>query len=460
VALATEDITWIGGAGSANARDFVFGGGGRYNVFGHRAENGNTFATLSNGFSGTAIQADFNGCTVTGYNPAVPTFQINCNAVLGLRNLQAISGSTPFTSSFITINSGVPSASVLVENSTIQGADPFYSFSNNTNQFFICGVNLMSQTGTITGSARQRWTRVGGLDVIDPGGTFKWQMADGGGPASLQDSSNNYLFSVGATGVVSIGNGAGLAFYEGPIQNNVQTTYLYNANTSNQFFIRDSINGRNNITIVQGTAGNSDTIFLDRITVNGSTGQGADLGDWQIAGVNQARISPTGGFTCTSVAVQAAGGGQTFATIGTDGNTRLFGGAGFRFSPITFGTDTWYVGTAGSSNSMTMQDTTNGRNIVTLFNGTAGNAQTIVQDQLAIHTASGQANWGFQVQNNGSTQIFGVANSGVAFFGGGPALQQSITGALSTVTDAAAKAVLTSIISALVAFGLVTNNTT
>lgn len=37
---------------------------------------------------------------------------------------------------------------------------------------------------------------------------------------------------------------------------------------------------------------------------------------------------------------------------------------------------------------------------------------------------------------------------------------QSITGALSTVSDAPAKAVLTSIIAALVAYGLATNNTT
>jgi hypothetical protein len=43
---------------------------------------------------------------------------------------------------------------------------------------------------------------------------------------------------------------------------------------------------------------------------------------------------------------------------------------------------------------------------------------------------------------------------------GAPATQPAVTGALSTVLDAPAKAVLTSIIAALVAYGLATNGTT
>lgn len=45
-------------------------------------------------------------------------------------------------------------------------------------------------------------------------------------------------------------------------------------------------------------------------------------------------------------------------------------------------------------------------------------------------------------------------------FGGAPASKPSVTGTLSAVTDTNAKAVLTSIISALVALGLATNGTT
>lgn len=55
------------------------------------------------------------------------------------------------------------------------------------------------------------------------------------------------------------------------------------------------------------------------------------------------------------------------------------------------------------------------------------------------------------------------AVKGIRFFpgvGDAAAAQQAITGALSTVTDAAAKAVLTSIITALTNYGLTTNGTT
>lgn len=73
---------------------------------------------------------------------------------------------------------------------------------------------------------------------------------------------------------------------------------------------------------------------------------------------------------------------------------------------------------------------------------------------LRIDPQSGQAMWirgGAVKFDAGTTFGFG----GVA-----PAGQQAITGALSAVTDANAKAVLTSLLDALVAFGLVSNGTT
>lgn len=48
----------------------------------------------------------------------------------------------------------------------------------------------------------------------------------------------------------------------------------------------------------------------------------------------------------------------------------------------------------------------------------------------------------------------------LAFFGGDKVVQQEVTGALSGVTDADAKAVLTSIIAALTNYGLITDGTT
>jgi len=54
----------------------------------------------------------------------------------------------------------------------------------------------------------------------------------------------------------------------------------------------------------------------------------------------------------------------------------------------------------------------------------------------------------------------GPGTGTLGFLGATPVVQQQITGALSTVTDAAAKAVLTSIIDALVGYGLATDGTT
>lgn len=60
----------------------------------------------------------------------------------------------------------------------------------------------------------------------------------------------------------------------------------------------------------------------------------------------------------------------------------------------------------------------------------------------------------------GDVELGTDGTSTLGFYGGGPDTQQEITGALSTVIDAPAKAVLTSIIAALVATGLVTDGTT
>lgn len=48
----------------------------------------------------------------------------------------------------------------------------------------------------------------------------------------------------------------------------------------------------------------------------------------------------------------------------------------------------------------------------------------------------------------------------LAFFGGGKVAKQTVVGPLSTVTDASAKAVLTSIIEALASYGLIADETT
>lgn len=60
----------------------------------------------------------------------------------------------------------------------------------------------------------------------------------------------------------------------------------------------------------------------------------------------------------------------------------------------------------------------------------------------------------------GNVALGDAGTDTVGFYGHAGATQQAVTGALSTVADAPAKAVLTSIIAALVASGLVTDGTT
>ncbi len=60
----------------------------------------------------------------------------------------------------------------------------------------------------------------------------------------------------------------------------------------------------------------------------------------------------------------------------------------------------------------------------------------------------------------GNVALGTTGTNTVGFFGTTPATQKTVTGALSTVADAPAKAVLTSIIAALVAYGLAVDGTT
>ena len=74
----------------------------------------------------------------------------------------------------------------------------------------------------------------------------------------------------------------------------------------------------------------------------------------------------------------------------------------------------------------------------------------------------GKGAGGGRLRTGGGVNQIQWSSVGVGFFGTAATAKQSITGALSTVTDAAAKAVLTSIISALSTPppGLATNGTT
>lgn len=91
-------------------------------------------------------------------------------------------------------------------------------------------------------------------------------------------------------------------------------------------------------------------------------------------------------------------------------------------------------------------------NITTLLGSVGTGAASVTS-----LTTSGNADIGGTLGVDGAA----VFDAGVGVFGhAAPVAASSITGALSTVADAPAKAVLTSIIGALVATGQATNGTT
>jgi hypothetical protein len=90
------------------------------------------------------------------------------------------------------------------------------------------------------------------------------------------------------------------------------------------------------------------------------------------------------------------------------------------------------------------------------FSGTTTVANLVVTGTAGVTGQTTLVN----LATTGTTALGNAAGDTLAFYGHAGATQQAVTGALSTVLDAPAKAVLTSIIAALVASGLVTNGTT
>jgi len=103
------------------------------------------------------------------------------------------------------------------------------------------------------------------------------------------------------------------------------------------------------------------------------------------------------------------------------------------------------------------------KTVVLVQDGTGGRVVTWAETSPATLTWVGAAPV-LQTAANKIDVVKLVSLDGVNWVGIGTSIvgtsKATITGALSTVTDAAAKAVLTSIISGLVALGLATNSTT
>lgn len=68
--------------------------------------------------------------------------------------------------------------------------------------------------------------------------------------------------------------------------------------------------------------------------------------------------------------------------------------------------------------------------------------------------------WGANAFEAGLFNFGGFSATGISFFGANLSVLQSVTGALTSITDSNAKSVLTSLIAALATYGLIDNSTT
>jgi hypothetical protein len=125
-------------------------------------------------------------------------------------------------------------------------------------------------------------------------------------------------------------------------------------------------------------------------------------------------------------------------------------------APATFTNESGVVELQGT---LTTSGTSTGNQTITGTLTVSG--ATTLQSTLAVTGAATVAS--LTTSGSGAVNIGGPLNhdgASAGFFGTAPAAKQAVTGALSSVLDAPAKAVLTSIIAALAAYGLATNSTT
>jgi len=174
--------------------------------------------------------------------------------------------------------------------------------------------------------------------------------------------------------------------------------------------------------------------------------------------------------------VRAGNGGNTTGPTGGDGGDIFIdggqpgSGTGSPGSPGNIwigqsGAQDVRIGSTSPSNMTGQVQVYAGPNRVSSFyvrDNTAGatylNIDTATGSER-VDIGNGVTNPNIDLAGTGAITI-GDTGGSVGFLGAAAALRQSITGALSAVTDANAAAVLTSIISALTTFGLATDSTT
>jgi len=113
-----------------------------------------------------------------------------------------------------------------------------------------------------------------------------------------------------------------------------------------------------------------------------------------------------------------------------------------------------------------LTDSTGAHDLIGGGDDLGGASITSTDATAVVNAVSGSANvtasgGAINLSGGGSGNLnIGTTGDTVGFLGATPAAIQTITGALSTVADAPAKDVLTSIITALVNYGLAINGTT
>lgn len=165
--------------------------------------------------------------------------------------------------------------------------------------------------------------------------------------------------------------------------------------------------------------------------------------------VNQLVVTPA----ATGNAVQVYIGGASVdanpaLSIQSHGTGAIhIGGTGVTDSSVQVAT------VASAVNKIVMTPTATGSAPIVSIGGSGADANRSIQ-------LKGNGTGGGQLVDGAGAVKVDTDTTGVGFFATAPVAKQAITGALSTVADAPAKAVLTSIIAALVAYGLASDGTT
>jgi hypothetical protein len=130
-------MSFYGGGGSNNALEFEFYTNGVYTISGGRYESGDRFLKTGHSTSVDAINVHMSGLDLGGYDPSDEIlFHLEGSTQLTIDTCQISKYFEPddYTAAMITVPNAVANrhTSIVVRNSSIQAADPFYTVTGST----------------------------------------------------------------------------------------------------------------------------------------------------------------------------------------------------------------------------------------------------------------------------------------------------------------------------------------